>query len=334
MGPFLGRSHGRKDSELTQRAVGAQNQAMYRFSPYIAALLGLAVSMTASTAIAERASSPLARALSELQASREEWRREDAAFRAARLRAELSKTEFEDYAAFVAGLRRRMLENCEAARKLGGNAAVERFDCIIPQHAQTAGLVAVAASRVRTEEEKRRSLADELKTLEAEIDESLLKRQQELRDTRTNQSASGSGSGGGAGAAGGSGGGAAGGKAGAASTKSKKGQAGAGKQQARTQARSRDKAGDKAGAKDKASGDEAGAGEASKTQTSGAPKAAGGPDGKRQDGRVAKRATSTEGGSDDDVVARQLREAAEKETDPILKRKLWEEYRKYKDSKK
>ena len=35
-------------------------------------------------------------------------------------------------------------------------------------------------------------------------------------------------------------------------------------------------------------------------------------------------------GSDDDIVARQLREAAENETDPELKAKLWDEYRRYK----
>jgi len=35
-------------------------------------------------------------------------------------------------------------------------------------------------------------------------------------------------------------------------------------------------------------------------------------------------------GSDDDVVARQIREAAMAETDPELREKLWEEYRKYK----
>jgi len=35
-------------------------------------------------------------------------------------------------------------------------------------------------------------------------------------------------------------------------------------------------------------------------------------------------------GSDDDVVARQIREAAMAEADPELREKLWEEYRKYK----
>lgn len=35
-------------------------------------------------------------------------------------------------------------------------------------------------------------------------------------------------------------------------------------------------------------------------------------------------------GSDDDIIARQIREAAEKETDPELKEKLWKEYIEYK----
>ena len=35
-------------------------------------------------------------------------------------------------------------------------------------------------------------------------------------------------------------------------------------------------------------------------------------------------------GQDDDIVARQLREAATSEQDPELKEKLWEEYKKYK----
>lgn len=37
---------------------------------------------------------------------------------------------------------------------------------------------------------------------------------------------------------------------------------------------------------------------------------------------------------DDDIVARQLRQAAEAETDPQLREKLWEEYRKYKESRR
>lgn len=39
-------------------------------------------------------------------------------------------------------------------------------------------------------------------------------------------------------------------------------------------------------------------------------------------------------GNDDDVVARQIREAAMRESDPELQERLWDEYRKYKSSKK
>jgi hypothetical protein len=39
-------------------------------------------------------------------------------------------------------------------------------------------------------------------------------------------------------------------------------------------------------------------------------------------------------GRDDDVVARQLREAAMNEKDPAIREKLWDEYRRYKGSRK
>ena len=39
-------------------------------------------------------------------------------------------------------------------------------------------------------------------------------------------------------------------------------------------------------------------------------------------------------GEDDDIVARQIREAAERERDPALREKLWEEYRRYKKSRR
>jgi hypothetical protein len=160
------------------------------------------------------------------------------------------------------------------------------------------------ANKVQTREEKQQALRARLNAVETEIDESLLKRQQEIRQKAKNKSSA---------SARASGGGGAGGASGASTRSGANGQKGS-------------QAGSTKSATDRPSR----AGKGNPVRGDGTSTPPRGPAGAESDRRAAKRVESNESGSDDDIIARQLREAAEKETDPILKKKLWEEYRKYK----
>lgn len=255
--------------------------------------------------VAASEKSDLSKSLERLQASSDEWQREVRTYRLARKNGVLPRTELEAYAEFLASLRLRMLRQCEETRRLGGNKAVEKFDCARPRQPRGVVISSFDGSRILTEEEKRQRLQAKLNMLEGEIDETLLKRQQEIKQSSTNlrqrnASAPGSGSSGGAGQGG-------------------------------TSAGSTSKGGSKEVGSSASGGAHAGRG--NQLSTKGLVSAPGGPR-EKQHPRAAKGEKSNEDGSDDDVVARQLREAAEKETDPLLKKKLWEEYRKYKGGQK
>lgn len=255
------------------------------------------------------ANSEMSLATETLRLSIEEWKREEAAYRAARAHARIPHVEQETYATYVAGLRLRVLEQCEVVRGLGGEEAVAPFECVrtSPQEQRTRIADVVPPSAVLTDDEKKVEMQARLDTLESEIDASLQKRQQEIR--RTASASRGSQSPGGA-AAGASRGNGSGGSAGTTSATSG------------TWSNPDAKpSGDNASGGDKASDRTATVGRAS-------PASAAGP----SESPTAARQRPTEGGKDDDIVARQLREAAEKETDPVLKEKLWAEYRKYKEA--
>lgn len=233
-----------------------------------------------------------------LGARHTEWEREEANFRAATPAKGVTDSEREEHAEFVAGLRRKFLEQCETVRGLGGEASVAKFPCVRVIAAAPTRPLAPAAT-VQTDEEKRAAMRARLDTLENAIDEDLLKRQEELRQAAAAPTGGG-GAGGGGGAAGGgaqSGGGAA--NPGA--------QAGAG-----------------AGATGGAVGQRGG--------TAGSNAGLGGaavPPSPPSQTVPHDRSGVTDGGAGDDIVARQLRQAAEAETDPVLKEKLWAEYRRY-----
>lgn len=283
-------------------------QALNRISGFV-----LIVCATAAAAIAsaEPSNTDLRKAIADLRAGSIELRHEDAAFRKSRAEKNLSRGELDDYAAFVAGLRLRVLKQCEMVRALGGEDALKKFECVTLARNQTGARIQTGrpaptiGADIPTEEEKKKSLDARLNALEAEIDESLLKRQQEIRQSATNRGAKSSG---------GTGGGAK-GSSGAAD--------GTGGEPTDSQGKSATTAaGDpQAGGKERAAQQGWGAPSVSRSTP------------KRQ-GRTPKRERTTADGSDDDVIARQLREAAERETDPILKEKLWDEYEKYKASRK
>jgi hypothetical protein len=260
------------------------------------------------------ANSELSQATETLRLSIDEWKREDAAYRTVRSAGKIPRVEQESYAGFVAGLRLRVLEQCEVVRGLGGEAVVARFECarVGPEEQRARMVAVVPPAAVSTDEEKKVAMHARLDRLEGDIDESLQKRQQEIRQTAT---ARGSGAGGGGRGAGGSGGS-------AGST----GSGGGAPSSTPAGTWSRPDA-------EKSPGDSgAGAEKGERTEMPG-PTASRGSTGAR-DPQGAARQRPTDGGVDDDIVARQLREAAEKETDPVLKEKLWDEYRKYKEAKR
>ena len=268
-------------------------------------LIGLAAVLLAGAAHAATPSPELARALENLRNSNRELIREEENFRAARQAGKAGGAELEDHAGFVAGLRVRHLEQCETVRALGGNEALKGFDCVLTGPAPEVRAGAARTEDARTETEKRESLDSRLSALETEIDEKLLRRQQEIRENASNRSANGGGGGGGGGGASGGG----------------EGDKGEGAKGGNTASGSWS---------DPDAGNASAAGR--KERQAGRPPSS--PEGKVQPGGGAKRERAGDGGSDDDIVARQLREAAEKETDPVLKEKLWAEYRKYKEAKK
>jgi hypothetical protein len=269
---------------------------------FLGLIVVLALAIGAADAIAAPSNTELVKVLDRLRASSSEWQHADAAFRKSRMAGKLSRSEFEDYAEFIAGLRLRTLEECEAARQLGGEDAIKSFNCVPLERNRRARLVVVPSTSIQTEEEKSESLNARLNDLESEIDENLLKRQQEIRQKVSNRSAGASG-------------GSSGGGGGASATSPANGSKGSGSSP---------------GA---AAGRNAGANKGSAKPSNGIPSTASGP-AMKKNGRIAKRQKSNESGSDDGVIARQLREAAEKETDPILKEKLWNEYKKYKQAQK
>lgn len=264
--------------------------------PIIACLaLSVSMSLAVGLALAASPSREIEKAVEQLRASVDEWRREYAAFRTSRKAGTLSKGESEDYAAFVAGLRLRVIEQCIETRAIGGDDAIRGFDCQRPTGPQDAPPKVVSAAHVQTEEEKRASLNARLNELEAEVDESLLKKQQKMKQAAANGSAGSPATGGGA-------------SVGTTGAQSGGGTGSTGKAGGQEQAR---------------------VGDTGPT----APPSASGPGKKPQGAEAPKRHQSQDGAGDDDIIARQLREAAEKETDPILKEKLWAEYNKYKKAK-
>ena len=284
-------------------------QALNRISGFV---LIVCATVAAATASAEPSNTNLRKAIADLRAGSNELRREDAAFRKSRKEKKLSRGELGDYAAFVAGLRLRVLKQCEMVRALGGEDALKKFDCVTLTRNQTGARLrtgnptSTIGADILTDEEKKKSLDARLNALEAEIDENLLKRQQEIRQSATNRGAKPSGGAGGSA----KGSGSAADKTGGEPTDSQ------GKSTTTT-------VGDpQAGGEERAAQPGWGAPSVSRS----APK--------RNQGRTPKRERATADGSDDDVIARQLREAAERETDPILKEKLWDEYKKYKASRK
>ena len=214
-------------------------------------------------------------------------------FRARRESNGLAGAEAADYAAYVARLQRRVIEDCVALTR-SGEALPQDLPCpqTLPPLTQSADIDQQAE---QTRGEQIAILDAELNAGLGEYDERLLREQERVKAATPlpDEISGGGGQGGGNGDGDGDGEDGADADAGSDASGSDAGTAGGGQPPSGAGSRG------------------AGAGGKSQRTGSGTP-----PD--------------IPDGSDDDVVARQLREAAEKETDPELKKKLWEEYRKYK----
>jgi hypothetical protein len=206
----------------------------------------------------------------------------------------MSREEADQFAQFVAELKRRVLEDCQAVRELGGERFLKEFDCKLPKTptAPAASLIVLPPppEKIKTEAEEIQSLNDDLRKLEGELDIMTRKSSDKANQQRENLY---------------SGGAVApklGAETGSEVDKSGKGRLASQNRSEGVQARSR------------------------------RPDPGAGPGDERKGKTLVVRNDDSAGGSDDDVLARQLREAAEQESDPVLKKKLWTEYKKYKDS--
>lgn len=217
-------------------------------------------------------------------------------FRARRERGSLVGTEAADYAAYIARLQRRVIEDC-AALVRSGNPVPESLPCpeTLPPVTQSAEIDQQAE---RTRGEQLAALDAELNTGLGEYDEMLLREQERIKAATPRSDEIGDGSGTGQG--GGTGG------------------EGTGEE------------GADADGEREATGSDKGTADAEQPPEGQASHGVGAGEGAQRQAGAGGTPPDIPDGSDDDVVARQLREAAEKETDPELKKKLWEEYRKYK----
>lgn len=272
-------------------------------------------------------------ALSNLRNSDAEWRREEGAYRAQRRSGSMSATEAEEYAEFVATLHRQKLEDCEAARKIGGARALKNFDCIKPvENWHSIIALPPKANTAKTESEKIDALEAKLKRLEAEVDEELLRKQQAIRQNALNRSSNrGNGTGsanGGFGANRPQGNGSWGDPPGPADRRGERGTESDAPVTGQPPESSPGKNNDVAGRTEPG---KEGAAVGSRKSSHYDPGA--GPGIEKKQPPPPNAVGPGEDGSDDDVVLRQIREAAERETDPVLQKKLWEEYRKLKASR-
>ena len=300
---------------------GAFRQAVASVCGLVLLLAGYSAACAAEPLAPRHAANEreIALAAAELRASNVELQRNEREYRTQREQGQLSDAQAVEFAEFVAGLRHRMFADCVRLQDLGGDPSAHALDCEEnPQGTQQAlGIAVLADLKPALSEAEQAELIDgELRKIEAELDELLMTRQDELR--RIEQSRPPRGSSAAQGQSGGGDNETANAEAATASGSAKTagGSAGTGSDSEQSeQSEGQGKGGISGGRSGRVGESGAGLGRA-------------------KEGTVqrAQRSSRVAGGVDDDVLARQLREAAENETDPILRDKLWDEYRKYKES--
>ncbi len=269
---------------------------------YVPALMlfGLLIGTTAwaTTQVDLDAKRQLAEALAELHASDVEWRQNEAEFR--ELRRVKTETENDpavvEFAEFVASLHRKMLEACQKYRTFGGDPDRLGFKCRLPEEKPPSGQGSPQTpTTAQTDKEKLASIEDPLTKSLNEFDLWQQEKQEKLQEIVASKKSEGS------------------------------------PQRTKEKGDDRNIQSDPGGAKTQSDGSSS-----KEKGTDSKPRMAeaGAAPGVEKQVKTSPRGRVVGGGNDDDVVARQLREAAEKEQDPVMKEKLWDEYRKYKTSKR
>ncbi|MGD9157840.1 MAG: hypothetical protein PVG39_05505 [Desulfobacteraceae bacterium] len=239
------------------------------------------------------------------------WRNNDSEFREMRKQGEASETEVREFAEFVAELKRKVIEGCEAVRQLGGDAREHGVDCVEILEGNTAegGMASSEINELSVPVDESELYKEKLKKLENDFDDMILQAQDELQKKKydvASNSSSGSGN-----------------KAGGQNSGNSQTPGSSGKNKGESK---------KNGGTGSSAGGSAGSPGSESMGADGGEQGAGVGD--HKPGQAETFEHHEKGDSrDDDVVARQLREAAEKETDTVLKEQLWKEYEKYKKSK-
>jgi hypothetical protein len=128
-----------------------------------------------------------------LQATYAAWQRNDAEFRELREKNQSSTTDIQEFASFVAGLKRQVIEGCETVRQLGGDGNQHGVDCLkLSEESGDAQEEApTIPARQATGEEQKNELEEELETLISEFDELMLEQQDTLKQQQAARQARG-----------------------------------------------------------------------------------------------------------------------------------------------
>jgi hypothetical protein len=151
-------------------------------------ILAFLVPVAAGAVVANEAPPELREAIVNLEAVDAEWRRNDADFRSLRESGSSSDTELTEYAEFVAELRRRVFEACEAVRRLGGSNDQHGVDCVVVAEAEAPSSelqeVLDQASSEPTQQQAAEALEKRLAEIESEFDGMILTQQERLDGRR------------------------------------------------------------------------------------------------------------------------------------------------------
>ena len=261
-------------------------------------------------------------ALEELRASTSAWRDNDTDFRSMRRSGKLPEEEVIEFAELVAELKRQVIEDCDAVRKLEGKKFLKEHDCHLPKELPTPSSVSISQPEAhKTETEELQALDEKLRNIESSIDVLVKKSAEYVTRNKNNRNSElplipGNAQ-----------------QLPTGSEKTSQIVLGASVSSEIDKSRKSSKVNDYhlEGAYENAK-------ENSKSLNIpgiiSSPSEKGAGSGREQKGNhVGHRSGPVVvAGTDDDVIAAQIREAAENETDKVLREKLWLEYKKYKMS--
>jgi hypothetical protein len=129
---------------------------------------------------------PIEKEIKDLQAVHEAWQRNDAEFRAMREQNPSATTEIREFAAYVAELKRQVLEKCEDVRARGEDPKQHGVDCTKLTQQPGSGTATATPSKLpgrpTTDEEKQAALEQQLKDMMGDFDEMITSEQEALKE--------------------------------------------------------------------------------------------------------------------------------------------------------